>query len=242
MIGFLKRPQSGVIFFIMAFILGQKSKSEQMFDDSGNRIVVTNIDTYPCYIVNFNENETKRQLIIRLAQGKITKNNKPLQGQLKKAGIKTPLRFLKEMKIPMTSVEKFEKNGKAAFKFNEKEIEVGMEVKPVDFFKKDDIVSVTGVSKGKGFQGVVRRHRFSGGPRTHGQSDRERAPGSIGSSTTPGRVLKGKRMAGKMGGETVTIKNLKIVEASDKHLLIKGLVPGAKGSLVVIYRNARADK
>jgi len=241
LIGFLKRPQSGVIFFIMAFILGQKSKSEQMFDGNGNRIVVTNIDTYPCYIVNFNENETKGQLIIRLAQGKITKNSKPLQGQLKKAGIKTPLRFLKEMKIPITFVEKFEKNGKKAFKFNEKEIEVGMEVKPIDFFKKDDIVSVTGVSKGKGFQGVVRRHRFSGGPRTHGQSDRERAPGSIGSSTTPGRVLKGKRMAGKMGKETVTVKNLKIVEATDKHLLIKGLVPGAKGSLIAIY-SIRGDK
>ena len=114
------------------------------------------------------------------------------------------------------------------------ELFVGQEIKPPIFFKKDDTVQVTGISKGKGFVGVVKRHRFAGGPRTHGQSDRERAPGSIGAGTTPGRVLKGKRMAGRMGSQTVTVKGLKVIEATDESLEIKGLVPGAIKTLLII--------
>lgn len=118
----------------------------------------------------------------------------------------------------------------------------GETLKASEVFKPGDIVDVIGVSKGKGFAGVVKRHHFKGGPRTHGQSDRERAPGSIGQTTTPGRVYKGKRMAGRMGHERVTIKNLKIVDVSDDLLLIKGLVPGPKNSLIMVKKVAEDKK
>ncbi len=101
-----------------------------------------------------------------------------------------------------------------------------------------DKVKVTGVSKGKGFAGVVKRWHFAGGPRTHGQSDRERAPGSIGQTTTPGRVYKGKRMAGRLGGKQITISGLKVVEVKpeEKLLVLKGLVPGPKRAKVLITK------
>ena len=105
-------------------------------------------------------------------------------------------------------------------------------------FKAGDIVKVSAKTKGKGFQGVVRRHKFAGGPRTHGQSDRERAPGSISSGTTPGRVPKGRRMAGRMGGGRATIRNLKVVEVADDSMTISGLVPGATGAIVEIRSNS----
>lgn len=113
-----------------------------------------------------------------------------------------------------------------------------------DVFKPGDLVKVTGISKGKGFAGVVKRHHFKGGPRTHGQSDRERAPGSIGQTTTPGRVYKGKRMAGRMGGERTTIKNLQILDVdSEKNtLVIKGLVPGGRNSLLIIKKTGEVKK
>lgn len=117
----------------------------------------------------------------------------------------------------------------------------GTIIKASEVFKPGDIVDVIGVSKGKGYAGVVKRHHFKGGPRTHGQSDRERAPGAIGSTTTPGRVYKGKRMAGRMGQEKVTVKNLKVVDVNDEKILIKGLVPGSKNSLIMI-RKAGEDK
>ena len=92
-----------------------------------------------------------------------------------------------------------------------------------------------GISKGKGFAGVVKRHGFHGGPKTHGQSDRHRAPGSIGAGTSPGRVLKGKKMAGRMGGETITIADREVVEVKDNLVLIKGPIPGSRGDLVSIF-------
>lgn len=105
-------------------------------------------------------------------------------------------------------------------------------------FALSDAITVTAVSKGKGFQGVVKRHAFKGGSKTHGQSDRQRAPGSIGMSTTPGRVFRGKRMAGRMGNDTVTIKGLKVVEVTETGLVLQGLVPGANGGLVRVRRNS----
>ena len=108
----------------------------------------------------------------------------------------------------------------------------------VDIFEQGEKVNVTGISKGKGFQGGVKRYNFRGGPKTHGQSDRHRAPGSIGAGTTPGRVLKGMRMAGRMGGDRVTVKNLEIVLSDpDRNLLlVKGAVPGRRNSLLVIKK------
>lgn len=107
-----------------------------------------------------------------------------------------------------------------------------------EIFKEGDLLTLWGVSKGKGFSGVVKRYGFAGGPRTHGQSDRERAPGSIGSTTTPGRVLKGKRMAGKMGGERVTVKNLLILKIDKENniLYVQGAVPGQKGGTLYLRK------
>jgi len=113
---------------------------------------------------------------------------------------------------------------------------LGTIIKATEVFKPGDIVDVIGISKGKGYAGVVKRHHFKGGPRTHGQSDRERAPGSIGQTTTPGRVYKGKRMAGRMGHERVTIQNLMIVDVGEERIFIKGLVPGSINSLVMIKK------
>jgi len=110
--------------------------------------------------------------------------------------------------------------------------------------KSGDLVKVTGISKGKGFAGVVKRWHFKGGPKTHGQSDRQRSPGSIGQTTTPGRVYKGKKMAGRMGGRKTTLLGLTIVDINEKEkmLLVKGLVPGAKNSLLVIQKYAENKK
>ena len=104
-------------------------------------------------------------------------------------------------------------------------------------------MDVIGLSKGKGFAGVVKRHHFAGGPKTHGQSDRHRAPGSVGAGTTPGRVLKGLRMAGRMGNERITVKNLEIVEADPARnlLLVRGAVPGGRNSLLIIKKARKAD-
>jgi len=113
---------------------------------------------------------------------------------------------------------------------------VGDVIKASEVFQPGDIINVTGISKGKGFAGGVKRHHFKGGPRTHGQSDRERAPGAIGSTTTPGRVYRGKRMAGKMGQEKVTVKNIQIISVDDNYVLVKGLVPGGKNTLLTIKK------
>jgi large subunit ribosomal protein L3 len=110
---------------------------------------------------------------------------------------------------------------------------VGDEVK-ADTFVKGDTVTITGFSKGKGFAGVVKRWKFKGGPRTHGQSDRLRAPGSIGAGTDPGRVFKGTRMGGRMGREKVTVKNKRIVDVKDNYILVNCPVPGSNGDLVTI--------
>ena len=121
-------------------------------------------------------------------------------------------------------------------------IELGSAVNVEEVLSAGDIVDVTGTTKGKGYAGVVKRHHFKGGPKTHGQSDRHRAPGSIGQSTTPGRVYKGKRMAGRMGAVQATVKNLEVVEYADGILLVKGLIPGPISSIVTITRRGANKK
>ncbi|MEI6532244.1 MAG: 50S ribosomal protein L3, partial [Candidatus Roizmanbacteria bacterium] len=119
-------------------------------------------------------------------------------------------------------------------KMGEGNVSVGQEIDLTIIFKVGDRVNITGKSKGKGFQGVVKRHGFRGGSKTHGQSDRERAPGSIGQATTPGRVFKGKRMAGRMGNERICTRNLEIIEVYVNKLVVKGLVPGAISGIVEV--------
>lgn len=215
------------------FTLGSKSDTTQLFDDQGRRIPVTFVKTTPCFIVDITWPDTRGYMSVKLGFGPSKNIKKTLQGQYKKAGIKTPLRFLKEIRLKK-AVEKVEENDKKGLKVGETSLFIGDEVKPAVVFKKGDIVNVSGTSKGKGFQGVVKRHHFAGGPKTHGQSDRWRAPGSMGQSTTPGRVYKGKRMAGHMGSDRVTIKNLQVVDVNDEGIFVKGVIPGAKSGLIEV--------
>lgn len=183
----------------------------------------------PCTIIDVSD--------VRIV-GKRTKNKDGYDAIIlgigkKKKPNKCEIVKYKELKyVPNKSFEFRDKIIKEEVKIN-----VGEEIK-ADIFKEGDKVNVTGVVKGRGFQGVVKRWNFKGGPRTHGQSDRERTGGSIGAGTTPGRVLKGKKMPGRMGGNKKTILNLEIVKVDQENsiLCIKGAVPGARNSLVRIFK------
>ncbi len=217
------------------FILGEKSDQSQVYDDKGERIPTTFVKTSPCYLVDMKWPSKHGYFAVMLGFGQTKNIKKSIQGKVTKAGVKTPLRFFREVRLEGYGDRiKLIDEIKKGLLVGETKLYVGDEVRPTVFFKKSDIVDVSGISKGKGFQGVVKRHHFAGGPRTHGQSDRERAPGAIGQTTTPGRVYKGKRMAGRMGGDRVTVKNLSIVDIKDDGLIIKGLVAGPKGGLLEI--------
>jgi large subunit ribosomal protein L3 len=208
-------------------ILGSKGNSSQTFVE-GFKVPVTKVTAGPCIVTHIKSEARDGYWAIQLGfNSRSLKNtSKPLQGHLKKSQnseLKTNNfpRYLREVRTE-----------------KETEMKVGDEIKASDIFKPGDVVSVTGISKGKGFAGVVKRHGFHGGPRTHGQSDRERAPGSIGQTTTPGRVYRGKRMAGRMGGEQVTVKNLHIisVDADSNQMEISGQIPGTPGNLIIINK------
>ncbi len=209
-------------------ILGLKIDQSQRFTTEGRRIPVTRILAGPCVVVDVKTEDRDGYNAVCFGFGnrrQITLT-KPELGKLKKAGLdKNPPRFVKEIRLDKEQLE------------NE-ELKPGKIVNVAEIFKEGDIIQVTGTSKGKGFQGVVKRHHFKGGSRTHGQSDRERAPGSIGQTTTPGRVYKGKRMAGRMGNDTVTIKNLKVVavDGANNLLTISGLTPGGRNRLLIIQK------
>ncbi len=153
----------------------------------------------------------------KIAFGHKKSLNKPLSGLLKNLSEKISPKYFRTL---------------------DTEKPVGEKIQIADVFVVGDKVKVTGTTKGKGFQGVVRRHGFKGGPKTHGQSDRQRHPGSIGQTTTPGRVYKGKKMAGHMGNDTATVKNLQIfaVKPEENLLLIRGLVPGANSGLLKLVK------
>jgi large subunit ribosomal protein L3 len=204
-------------------ILGSKGVSSQTFIE-GFRIPVTKITAGPCVVTQVKHMDKDGYWAIQLGFGlkKVKNTTKPLQGHLK-ANIKDNKapRNLREIRVD-----------------KEPTMNVGDVVAVSEIFKPGDVVAVSGTSKGKGFAGGVKRYHFRGGPRTHGQSDRERAPGSVGQTTTPGRVYRGKRMAGRMGGETVTVKNLHIVSVNPEtsEVEVSGQVPGTIGSLVKIIK------
>ncbi|KKU09341.1 MAG: 50S ribosomal protein L3 [Candidatus Woesebacteria bacterium GW2011_GWB1_45_5] len=204
-------------------ILGSKQGSSQTFVE-GFRIPVTKVTAGPCVVTQIKKMDRDGYWAIQIGFGtkRIKVTSKSLQGHLKSTSKdnKYP-RHLREIRTD-----------------KEPEVKVGDEIKVSDIFRPGDVISVTGTSKGKGFAGVVKRHHFRGGPRTHGQSDRERAPGSIGQTTTPGRVYRGKRMAGRMGGERVTVKNLHIITVNPEtnEVEISGQIPGSTGSLVSIRK------
>lgn len=219
-------------------ILGIKGITEQVFNQTGDRIPVTMIHTSPCRVIGMKTMDVDGYWSIQLGFGETKNIKKSAQGLFKKAGIETPLRFLREVRFD--SAEVIEDGKKKGLKVADLELWIGQELKPSELFTVGEDVTITGISKGKGFQGVVKRHGFKGGKRTHGQSDRERAPGSIGSGTTIGRVFKGKKMAGRMGSDTVTIKNLEVVTVADDSIALKGVLPGIPGGLIIVRSHVAA--
>lgn len=192
--------------------------------ENGMRIPVTTIQAGPCWVTSTHDFDGFTN--VQLALGKVKNTTKPETGHIKKSGLDITPRFLREVRVKGVGIAE-EMKGM-----------VGKQILVSDIFAAGDVIRVTGTSKGKGFAGVVKRHHFRGGPRTHGQSDRERAPGSIGQTTTPGRVYKGKRMAGHMGVETITVRNLTVVSIDPETgiMKVKGLVPGARNGLLILKK------
>ena len=170
-------------------IIGKKLGMAQIFKDSGEAEAVTAIEAGPCRVIQVKTAAKEGYDAIQLGFGETRRLKSPQRGHLKELG---QYRYLRELRVDDTE-----------------EVNVGDRV-DVSLFQEGDLIDVTGVSRSKGFAGVVKRHGFAGGPKTHGQSDRHRHPGSIGATTSPGRVLKGTRMAGRMGGERVTVQHLEV--------------------------------
>lgn len=198
-------------------LIGKKIGMTQIFRDDGQVIGVTGIEAGPCFVTQVKTKAKDGYDAVQLGFGEAKRLNSPEKGHLKNLG---PLKYLREFKITA-----------------DVPVEVGQKM-DVTLFKPGDLVDIIGLSKGRGFAGVVKRHHFAGGPKTHGQSDKHRAPGSIGSTTFPGRVLKGLRMAGHMGNSRVTVRNLEVVEVQPMRnlLLVKGGIPGALGNMLLIRK------
>ncbi len=212
----------------MKGILGKKVGMTQVFDERGEVIPVTVIEAGPCFVAQIKTAERDGYSAVQLGfeETKPKSLNSPQLQHLQKSDLPA-LRYLREIRLDEDETARFEEGQKVT----------------VDLFEEGEFVDVTGTSKGRGFAGVVKRYGFRGGPKTHGQSDRLRAPGSIGACTTPGRVFKGKRMPGRMGGERVTAQGLKVVLVDPERnlLAVRGAVPGAKNGLLMI-RQARKTR
>jgi len=197
-------------------IVGRKIGMTQLFQDGGE-VVVTAIEAGPCFVTQIKTEAKDGYDAVQVGFGEAKRLNSAQKGHLKDVG---RFKYLRE--FDMEDIES---------------AQVGQKL-DVDMFKSGDLVDVTGTSKGKGFAGVVKRHHFAGGPNTHGQSDRHRAPGSIGAGTNPGRVFKGTRMAGHMGNRRVTVRNLKVIDVDlARHLiLVEGAVPGSNKGLLLIKK------
>jgi large subunit ribosomal protein L3 len=207
----------------MPGILGKKIGMTSIFNAEGDLVTVTVIKAGPCKVVSLREKEKDgyNAVVLGFEERKAKHVSKPVLGQFKKNNL-APARVVKEFR-----------------NFDVSSLKVGDEIK-TDIFQEGDTVKVSGKSKGKGFQGVMKRHNFGGvGGTTHGQSDRLRAPGSIGASSYPSRVFKGQRMAGRKGFENVTVRNLKVIKIipEDNLIMLKGAVPGAINSIVELKKN-----
>lgn len=202
-------------------LLGKKIGMTSIFLENGDSIGVTVLQAGPCIVLNKRENEKDNYEALQL--GYITLNkknilNKPLSGYFKKQNV-LPCKYIREFKF--SDMDKYE---------------IGNEIK-VDIFKEGEKVNIIGITKGRGFAGSIKRHNFSGGPKTHGQKDYYRAPGSIG-ATDAARVFKGKKLPGRMGYKKVKIKNLEIIKVYENRnlLLVKGAIPGPNNTLVAIEK------
>ena len=207
----------------MSGLIGKKIGMTSVFDAEGRNIPCTVIEAGPCVVTQIRTEETDGYAAVQLAydEKKEKHTSAPLMGHFKKANT-TPKRKLVEFENDFG-----------------KELQLGDTLTVADLFVdgEDTWVDVTGISKGKGFQGVVKRHGFAGvGGQTHGQHNRLRAPGSLGASSWPSRVFKGMRMAGRTGGDRVKILNLKVIKVIPENnlILVKGSIPGAKGSYVIV--------
>jgi large subunit ribosomal protein L3 len=207
-------------------LLGKKIGMTQIFTEEGNVIPVTVIEAGPMVVTQIKnvENDGYNAIQVGFGDAKEKSLNKPQKGQFEKAGVSFR-KHLKEFRVE-----------------NSSEYTVGQEI-TTDIFEAGQKVDVTGISKGKGFQGVIKRHGQSRGPETHG-SRYHRRPGSMGACATPGRVFKGKKLAGHMGVDKVTIQNLDVVriDAEKNLILVKGAIPGAKRSLVTIKKAVKSSK
>lgn len=205
-------------------IIGKKVGMTQIFDDKGNVVPVTVIEVGPCNVVQVKSVETDGYNAVQLGYGEVKEHkvNKPEMGHFKKAGV-TAQKHLREFRLDDVTT-----------------LKVGDVIK-ADVFAEGDNVDIQGTTKGHGFQGVIKRHGQSRGPMGHG-SMYHRRPGSMGSTSTPGRVFKGKKLPGHMGVDTVTIQNLRVVKVDlDKNvILVKGSVPGNKGSILKINDSVKA--
>jgi large subunit ribosomal protein L3 len=199
-------------------LIGKKVGMTQIFDDTGAAVPVTLIEAGPCYVTQIRSTDKDGYMAVQMGfeEAKPKRLSGGRLGHLKRNNL-PPLRFLREFRTKSIEMQEGEKL-------------------TVDVFSVGEFVDVVGTSKGKGFAGAVKRYHFAGGPKTHGQSDRQRAPGSRGSGTTPGRVYKGARGPGHMGSERVTTQNLKVVLVDqDRNLIgLRGSVPGSKGGILMI--------
>jgi len=198
-------------------LIGKKVGMSQIFVEGGVVVPVTLIEAGPCYVTQIKTEKHDSYNAIQIGFEEAKKLNKPDQGHLKDI---PAVKHLREIRTD--DVERYQRGQK---------LDAGV-------FAVGDVVDVVGISKGKGFAGSVKRHHFRGGPKTHGQSDRQRAPGASGATTTPGRVFKGTRRPGHMGARRVTVQNLQVVLVDPERnlLAIKGAVPGANNDLVMIHK------
>lgn len=205
-------------------LIGKKIGMTQIFTEDGSFASVTAIEAGPCIVTQVRTPSNDGYSAVQLGFGNSRKLTRPETGHLKRSGSES--RYLREVSATELG-----------------EVQVGQKI-GVDLFAVGELVDVVGFSKGRGFTGVVKRHGFAGGPKTHGQSDRHRAPGSIGGTTYPGRVYKGTKMAGQFGNHKVTASNLEIVQLdTDRNLLfIHGAVPGPSKGLLIIKRSRKSGK
>jgi large subunit ribosomal protein L3 len=209
----------------MKAMLGKKLTMSQAETPDGRRVPVTRITAGPVIVTAIKTLERDGYSAVQIGYGAAKRTNKALAGQLKTIDAKPEL--LKEIRMDA-----------------QEEINVGDKLSVADVFSTGEVVDIRAISKGKGFAGGIKRHGFHGGPKTHGQSDRHRAPGSIGSTTTPGRVMKGKRMAGRMGGGQATVQGLEVISIDNENnlLVVKGAIPGHTGTQVLIIKSDKKRK
>jgi large subunit ribosomal protein L3 len=199
--------------------MGRKLGMTQVFRANGKMEAVTAIEAGPCAVTQVKNGAKEGYNAVQLGFGESKRLNSAEKGHVRDLG---NFRYLREFRVDTTD-----------------DVKVGDKV-DVSLFKEGDRIDVVGVSKGKGFAGVVKRHHFKGGPKTHGQTDRHRHPGAIGSTTTPGHIWKGLRMAGRMGGARVTVQKLEVMRADPARnlLLVKGAVPGSRNDLILITKSS----